>query len=619
MKLIFYKPFCEYDVRYKYSEPRELYELQAIILSIINYSQEKNKIMIDLLLSKMNLEPKWRHFIENIFSSMIGKELNFNKDIKFNELLLGDIVINNSVRKNLDNDKFIGLDVNEKVIQKYFLLDIKTKELFHETNEKTERLNLSDKILDLCKQKNNNVSDLLDKWFEQNYSHYMCKSIEILNDETTSNQNIVFIPQIFDSEIDIENRTIKINNKDFYDLFEFANQYDILEQMFYNLQISIDKIIKNNNLEFENLILDISEYVNINDEINNYKSVFISNKDFIIYKGSITEIGVKSHDFVLNNNCYNLSFPVITYHILSENETQKLLTYTNKENNGFKKILDKLTNIEQKNIFISNILNNYKDYYTNNEYKKIIIENVNDISYIDINWLFSKLVSDEEFKQIWNKLKAPIKLLTDSKKIELDGSEAKINYLYEKHSIGYKQYNINHLDIEMFKKADKLANEILKIDNLIKFREKQKEMNEIPKDNIMLKEVKNDIDNLNKNISLYEEKLIIKEKDELILNIYYYIDSKIKGYIDKFLKQICDDSTLKWNAEKIKSIKDKKKLDENDIDLLEWANKERNDWSHATRESIMEKFSKSNLDELNQYYDKWKEVTKIFERIKYES
>ncbi len=58
MKLIFYKPFCEYDVRYKYSEPRELYELQAIILSIINYSQEKNKIMIDLLLSKMNLEPK---------------------------------------------------------------------------------------------------------------------------------------------------------------------------------------------------------------------------------------------------------------------------------------------------------------------------------------------------------------------------------------------------------------------------------------------------------------------------------------------------------------------------------------------------------------------------------
>ncbi len=94
---------------------------------------------------------------------MIGKELNFNKDIKFNELLLGDIVINNSVRKNLDNDKFIGLDVNEKVIQKYFLLDIKTKELFVETNEKTERLNLSDKILDLCEQKNNHVSDLLDK------------------------------------------------------------------------------------------------------------------------------------------------------------------------------------------------------------------------------------------------------------------------------------------------------------------------------------------------------------------------------------------------------------------------------------------------------------------------
>ncbi len=213
----------------------------------------------------------------------------------------------------------------------------------------------------------------------------MCKSIEILNEETTSNQNIVFIPEIFDSEIDIENKTIKINNKDFYDLFEFANQYDILEQMFYNLQISIDKIIKNNNLEFENLILDINEYVNINDEINNYKSVFISNKDFIIYNGSITEIGVKSHDFVLNNDCYNLSFPVITYHILSENETQKLLTYTNKENNGFKKILDMLTNIEQKNIFISNILNNYKDYYTNNEYKKIIIENVNDISYIDIN------------------------------------------------------------------------------------------------------------------------------------------------------------------------------------------------------------------------------------------
>lgn len=612
MKLIFYKPFCEYDVRYKYSEPRELYELQAIILSIINYSQEKNKIMIDLLLSKMNLEPKWRHFIENIFSSMIGKELNFNKDIKFNELLLGDIVINNSVRKNLDNDKFIGLDVNEKVIQKYFLLDIKTKELFVETNEKTERLNLSDKILDLCEQKNNHVSDLLDKWFEQNYSHYMCKSIEILNEETTSNQNIVFIPEIFDSEIDIENKTIKINNKDFYDLFEFANQYDILEQMFYNLQISIDKIIKNNNLEFENLILDINEYVNINDEINNYKSVFISNKDFIIYNGSITEIGVKSHDFVLNNDCYNLSFPVITYHILSENETQKLLTYTNKENNGFKKILDMLTNIEQKNIFISNILNNYKDYYTNNEYKKIIIENVNDISYIDINWLFSKLVSNEEFIQIWNKLKDPIQLLKDSKKIELDGSEPKINYLYEEHSIGYKQYNINHLDIEMFKKTDKLANEILKIDNLIKFREKQNEMNKILKYNIMLKEVKNDIDALNKNISSYEEKLIMKEKNELILHIYNYIDSKIKGHIDEFLKQICDDSTLKWNAEKIKSIKDKKKLDDNDIKLLEWANKERNDWSHATRESIMEKFSKFNLDELNQYYDKWKEVTKIF-------
>ena len=97
----------------------------------------------------------------------------------------------------------------------------------------------------------------------------------------------------------------------------------------------------------------------------------------------------------------------------------------------------------------------------------------------------------------------------------------------------------------MFKKTDKLANEILKIDNLIKFREKQNEMNKILKYNIMLKEVKNDIDALNKNISSYEEKLIMKEKNELILHIYNYIDSKIKGHIDEFLKQICDDSTLK--------------------------------------------------------------------------
>ena len=137
MKLKFVKPYSLYHLSFHFRKQRNLQELEAILLTSIYYSKGNKSLEIAKYLEQtLNLSPtKWSEFVYSILNNMNGNEISFPNDISFQNLLVGDIVIDKQIQNYIEKDKFYGMQPKDEVKQEEFLVDLQnTNYIFKKNN-----------------------------------------------------------------------------------------------------------------------------------------------------------------------------------------------------------------------------------------------------------------------------------------------------------------------------------------------------------------------------------------------------------------------------------------------------------------------------------------------------
>lgn len=617
MKLKIYRPHSYYDVKYHLSKPRELDQIEAIIITLIYYSKEnKSMKIIEYLLNKLKLESKWTKMIELIINDLLTCEellIENHTNIKIDELFLGDIKINPSIEKSIKQNDFFGLEKTSILKNHKLIIDMmRPKEVLEFDEKKDIRVaqQLSNELIAKNKNCNQKNEVLIQEWPEKKYNQYFLKKkeLEIFEDD---NSNIVFHPEDIEYSIDLINNVIKIEEKNFYDLISAANEYNFIDIVLNQIENQFKNISKVTNPEqLEIIIDDIEEYSNINKLLDEFDQ-----KNVILYKGSLCHIGNNRKTFKINNNeKLTISFPSLSYKLLNSNELNDVIETFNLTN--WVDIIKRLTNENQKLQIINQIFYDYKEYFVNENYKKWIIENSNEIPEIDRKWLFeSRLVSDDEFNQFCKYLSLEklnsIFIKNDQMNMEIIDSENKINYLLEKLvELDIEKLNLKHYEIESFKKfivkKNKAMenNSINEIDNILK----------------MLKEISFKIKQLNRkfqkeitDLNGRKKELIMKKKDKLIEEILIVFSENIKGHLEDFLSKY-NDNKLKWSKDIIKKIEVEEKLNPSEIEKLEWLREQRNKWAHTNNDKFKSELNGKTLDELRKYFHELNTVMEIFNK-----
>ena len=629
MKLKFVKPYSLYHLSFHFRKQRNLQELEAILLTSIYYSKGNKSLEIAKYLEQtLNLSPtKWSEFVYSILNNMNGNEISFPNDISFQNLLVGDIVIDKQIQNYIEKDKFYGMQPKDEVKQEEFLVDLQnTNYIFKKNNIPIINVsNLSKELITVYeKNKEENKNKCIEEMLKDK-SDAILKDVEDINDQDDYFNNIVFsnFQNEFEcSKIDFENNNIEIPNKSFYEFIEKMIQFNALNIVLRYFEKDINK---NNELfphigttRVEKPILDINDYKDIIKMVTKNNELLNQNKNIGIYQHEICVFDSKEEIFKINNDdLLKFKMKKIYYSVLNDREYfNELINQTINSINWLNWL--KATNNEtQKSIIKQYIFDNYIELSQSQDYKEFIINNFDHIEDIKLEWIFSSLINMEEFKKLTkiNNTKI-IEMLNSSKIDSLTNSDNngvnKINYLYSEYEYSIENLNKN---IKEVKEELELINEI----NKLKDTNDLKLINDAIKllDQLVFNENKDKYSPLLK--TQYDEivknnkKLIIEELEILYLN-------KIRGKIDKFFRQLSgnDDpkSTLHDN---LIIIEKKQKLDKNIIEKFHWIKRERNKFSHKEKEDIEKELSKFKLNELQEYLDKWKEVIVIMERITNES
>lgn len=616
MKLRFFKPYVKYDVRFKYAKKRKLQELEAIILTIIYFQKLSNpdSNLINELASKMNLnQKKWIGFLQQVISKMNNKEITYDYNINFNELLLGDIDINPTVVNNIKNNSFYGLDENEQTKDYTFITDPNSIKLEQLNNQNDcELWNLSNELKYLCKDTNNRIKDYLDKWFSEMYESEILKNTDIQN--IKSNENIVFLPIFYESSIDFNNKTININNKDFYELYEKSKKYNFLDQMFNRLQQDVNKLVLSNEVEFTNFITDINEFNDIWENlISKFSEFNIDNYTLIVYNGNLVKIGVKYDKFLVNTDFYEINFPIISYQNLNNNELEKIWNEKHNRENFKEKIYDNLKNNEQKELINKLILSNYKDNFSIPSYKSIIIDNVNKIDDFDITWIFGEAVNLNEFKQIYKNIKNQWDILKNIKNHFNPSSSNKINFLFDEFSLSYNDYFVQHDEIQKINNIKSTINNLLTINDIDEFSSEFNKIDSLLNQKWDLNENRNYIKQLKEKLNEHYDKLITNKKDYLVKEIYKILENDIMGGIDDYLKNKCPNVTNKTNGEKLDYCVKNNLINKEHKSLISDILKLRNKFAHEGKEKTFKQYNEKSIKDLNDIYQKLKNFIEIME------
>ena len=629
MKLKFVKPYSLYHLSFHFRKQRNLQELETILLTSIHYSKDNKSLEITKYLEQtLNLSPtKWSEFVYSILNNMNGNEISFPNDISFQNLLVGDIVIDKQIQNYIEKDKFYGMQPKDEVKQEEFLVDLQnTNYIFKKNNIPIINVsNLSKELITVYeKNKEENKNKCIEEMLKDK-SDAILKDVEDINDQDDYFNNIVFsnFQNEFEcSKIDFENNNIEIPNKSFYEFIEKMIQFNALNIVLRYFEKDINK---NNELfphigttRVEKPILDINDYKDIIKMVTKNNELLNQNKNIGIYQHEICVFDSKEEIFKINNDdLLKFKMKKIYYSVLNDKEYfNELINQTINSINWINWL--KATNNEtQKSIIKQYIFDNYIELSQSQDYKEFIINNFDHIEDIKLEWIFSSLINMEEFKKLTkiNNTKI-IEMLNSSKIDSLTNSDnngvKKINYLYSEYDYSIENLNKN---IKEVKEELELINEI----NKLKDTNDLKLINDAIKllDRLVFNENKDKYSPLLK--TQYDEivknnkKLIIEELEILYLN-------KIRGKIDKLFRQLSgnDDpkSTLHDN---LIIIEEKQKLDKNIIEKFHWIKRERNKFSHKEKEEIEKELFKFKLNELQEYLDKWKEVIVIMERITNES
>ncbi len=614
MKLRFFKPYVKYDVRFKYAKKRKLQELEAIILTIIYFQKLTNpdSNLINELVSKMNLnQKKWIEFLQQVISKMNNKEITY--DVNFNELLLGDININPTVANNIKNNSFYGLDENEQTKDYIFITDpnsIKLEQLDNQNNY--ELWNLSNELKSLCKDTNSRIKDYLENWFSEMHESEILKNTDPQN--TKSNENIVFLPIFYESSIDFNNKTININNKDFYELYEKSKKYNFLDQMFNSLQQYVNKLAESNGVEFTNFITDINEFNDIRlNLISKFNEFNIDNYKLIIYNGNLVKIGINMTNFLVNTDFYEINFPIISYQNLNNNELEKIWNEKNKISYFKEKIYDNLKNNEQKELINKFILSNYKDNFSIPSYKSIIIDNVNKIDDFDITWIFGESVDLNAFKQIYKNIKNQLDILKNIKNHFNPSSSDKINFLFDEFSLSYNDYFVQHDEIQKINNIKSTIDNLLTINDIDEFSSEFNKINPLLNKKWDLNENKNYITQLKDKLNEHKDKLITNKKDDLVKEIYKILENHIIGGIDDYLTNKCPNVTIKTNGEKFDFCVKNNLINKEHKSLISDILNLRNKFAHEGKEKTLKQYKEKSIEDLNDIYQKLKNFIEIME------
>lgn len=629
MKLKFVKPYSLYHLSFHFRKQRNLQELEAILLTSIYYSKDNKSLEITKYLEQtLNLSPtKWSEFVRSILNNMNGNEINFPNDISFQNLLVGDIEIEEPIKNYIEKDKFYGMQPKDEVKQEEFLVDLQnTNYIFKKNNIPIINVsNLSKELIAVYeKNKEENKNKCIEEMLKDK-SDAILKDVEDINIQDDYFKNIVFsnFQNEFEcSKIDFENNNIEIPNKSFYEFIEKMVQFNTLNIVLRYFEKDINK---NNELfphvgttRVEKPILDINDYEDIIKMVTKNNELLNQNKNIGIYQHEICVFDSKEEIFTINNDdLLKFKMKKIYYSVLNDKEYfNELINQTINSINWINWL--KATNNEtQKSIIKQYIFDNYIELSQSQDYKEFIINNFDHIEDIKLEWIFSSLINMEEFKKLTkiNNTKI-IEMLNSSKIDSLTNSDnngvKKINYLYSEYDYSIENLNKNIKEVKeelelineinKFKDTNdlKLINDAIKLLDWLVFNENKDKYSPL---------LKTQYDEIVKN----NKKLIIEELEILYLN-------KIRGKIDKLFRQLSgnDDpkSTLHDN---LRIIEKKQELDKNIIEKFHWIKRERNKFSHKEKEEIEKGLSKFKLNELQEYLDKWKEVIAIMERITNES
>lgn len=629
MKLKFVKPYSLYHLSFHFRKQRNLQELEAILLTSIYYSKGNKSLEIAKYLEQtLNLSPtKWSEFVYSILNNMNGNEISFPNDISFQNLLVGDIVIDKQIQNYIEKDKFYGMQPKDEVKQEEFLVDLQnTNYIFKKNNIPIINVsNLSKELITVYeKNKEENKNKCIEEMLKDK-SDAILKDVEDINDQDDYFNNIVFsnFQNEFEcSKIDFENNNIEIPNKSFYEFIEKMIQFNALNIVLRYFEKDINK---NNELfphigttRVEKPILDINDYKDIIKMVTKNNELLNQNKNIGIYQHEICVFDSKEEIFKINNDdLLKFKMKKIYYSVLNDKEYfNELINQTINSINWINWL--KATNNEtQKSIIKQYIFDNYIELSQSQDYKEFIINNFDHIEDIKLEWIFSSLINMEEFKKLTkiNNTKI-IEMLNSSKIDSLTNSDNngvnKINYLYSEcdYSIANLNKNIKEVkeELELINEINKLKdtndlkliNDAIKLSDQLVFNENKDKYSPL---------LKTQYDEIVKN----NKKLIIEELEILYLN-------KIRGKIDKLFRQLSgnDDPNATLHDNLI-IIEEKQKLNENIIEKFHWIKRERNKFSHKEKEDIEKELSKFKLNELQEYLDKWKEVIVIMERITNES
>ena len=629
MKLKFVKPYSLYHLSFHFRKQRNLQELEAILLTSIYYSKGNKSLEIAKYLEQtLNLSPtKWSEFVYSILNNMNGNEISFPNDISFQNLLVGDIEIEEPIKNYIEKDKFYGMQPKDEVKQEEFLVDLQnTNYIFKKNNIPIiNDSNLSKELIAVYeKNQEENKNKCIEEMLKDK-SDAILKDVEDINDQDDYFNNIVFsnFQNEFEcSKIDFENNNIEIVDKSFYEFIEKMVQFNTLNIVLRYFEKDINK----NSELFPQIgttrigkpILDINDYEDIIKMVAKNNELLNQNKNIGIYQHEICVFDSKEEIFKINNDdLLKFKMKKIYYSVLNDREYfNELINQTINSINWLNWL--KATNNEtQKSIIKQYIFDNYIELSQSQDYKEFIINNFDHIEDIKLEWIFSSLINMEEFKKLTkiNNTKI-IEMLNSSKIDSLTNSDnngvKKINYLYSEYDYSIENLNKNIKEVkeelelinEINKLKDtndlKLINDAIKLSDQLVFNENKDKYSPL---------LKTQYDEIVKN----NKKLIIEELEILYLN-------KIRGKIDKLFRQLSgnDDpkSTLHDN---LIIIEKKQKLNENIIEKFHWIKRERNKFSHKEKEDIEKELSKFKLNELQEYLDKWKEVIVIMERITNES
>lgn len=619
MKFNLYKPYFYYNSTCTFAKYRELEEFEAILLSLICYSPKSKMIFSnennsDSIMSDMNLEPKWNDLINERINSMNGNEINFDKAINHFELMVGDIEVNHFVKEKLDNDSFLGVEKHDWTKTKEYLIDIYNSSHISDFNSKCKNIEniKNEKLLKIEDEYNKHCEVWLEDKFNDEFNKSNDKVIKKIKIGECNNR-LRFYPIQFDFDIDIKEKTIRNNDKDFLDIIKKSEDND-----YCNLIMSLFQDEINNKIDFDNeeklpeVIYDYYAYNDILNQVQRNNKDTIDFKDFLLFEGKIVKLGKYKQEMKINHSMNNIKIWVLSYRLLTENETE-LFFNKNKENENwnFVKLLERIVDTLQKELIKSNMLENFEELFNIDRYKNWLIENVNNIPNIRKMWLLNDDVRFDDFQKILSKIGVNKfkDILDKSKNMSISETKLsidKINFLYKEHKISIKDIDNNFNEFKEFNNYNDSFEKVLAsndISTIVEFAQS------LPK--FKIEELSKEILLIEKRCEEEVDNLIKQKKDLLINKINEIFQDKIKGNIDTFYKK-----NYEQDVKNDKKFIPKKNtvFDNNELKMVGWLKKERHEWAHSDNDNYIKRLENKNLEQLNEYCEKLLKAVNVMKR-----